>query len=127
VIAQSLWQEAVSSLQGCRGAETLIEELTLGGLDLHTGMVEASRGEIFGGEVEDGGFAILFRQNDGPNRGLVFVSQPCRRQGRGTQFLGRLRQASPGVRIYALPGDRLTKSLCESNGLKAKLLLMGEA
>jgi GNAT superfamily N-acetyltransferase len=127
VIAHSLWDEAMTSLQGFRGAETLIEELSLGGLDLRTGMVESANAEIFGGQVSDGGFAILFHRKDGPDRGLVFVSEPRRRRGQGTLLLERLRQASPGVRIYALPGDRLTKSLCESNGLNAKLLLMGEA
>ncbi|HEV2428103.1 MAG TPA: GNAT family N-acetyltransferase [Acidimicrobiales bacterium] len=79
--------------------------------------------------------ALRVRRDDGDVTGIavvvsgvlaaVYVAPDRRRQGRGRAIVAAVRSEPGAPRdAWALPGDRATKSLYESIGMKARLLTM---
>jgi GNAT superfamily N-acetyltransferase len=119
--ADELFDEAMKSLEGHRGAEALRAELLALGLPSDRAWREPPGARLW---LYDDAVGIVWAAAPQGVRGTLYVAQRARGQGRGTALLREMVLAYPGLHIFALPGDRQTKSLCEQVGLTAKLLLM---
>lgn len=116
-----LWSEALDALRSTRGGTELLTEVLPDSLDPLSELVESGSVML---ERRDGqlvGFAVV------RHRTIVgmYVSPSSRRHGVARDIAAGLfaMDVAP-LDALALPGDRATKSLYESLGLKARLLTM---
>lgn len=117
---RALVEEAVAAARSQRGGDELLAALDLGedaASDLCArGALRVRR--------DDGRAVALAVVHDGV-LAAVYVTPERRRAGLGRAVAGAvLAEAGAPRDAWALPGDRATKSLYESIGMKARLLTM---
>ncbi len=118
---RGLWDEAVHSLRATRGGPELLAQALPASTDPLDELV--AEGSIYA-EEHDGALVALAVVRERTIVG-VYVTPARRRQGVARDVAAQLfALVDPPRDALALPGDRATKSLYESLGLKARLLTM---
>jgi ribosomal protein S18 acetylase RimI-like enzyme len=118
---RQLWSEALDTLANIRGGAELLSEVLPDSLDPLTELVETDCVMVEQRDERLVGFAVV------RHRTIVgvYVSPESRRLGVARDIAkGLFAMDAPPLDAFALPGDRATKSLYESLGLKARLLTM---
>ncbi|MGH9020339.1 MAG: GNAT family N-acetyltransferase [Acidimicrobiales bacterium] len=118
---RQVFDVAVAAARASRGGDELLTALLPPGDDPLVALVAAGSVRV---AVSDGaviGVAVVAHGV----LGALYVAPEHRRHGAGREFATTLFNAPDGPRDgWALPGDRATKSLYESMGMKARLLTM---
>jgi len=118
---RQLWSDALDALASIRGGAELLAEVLPDSPDPLRDLVAGNCVMLERREDQLVGFAVVRHQTIVG----VYVSPASRRAGVARDIAKSLfAMDAPPRDAFALPGDRATKSLYESLGLKARLLTM---